>query len=52
MRKEWKLFKHEDNENRSLAEDIPIKQSNKDAVTQENRTEKSLIEKLRVLETQ
>ena len=50
MRKEWKLFKHVDNENRNLATDIPIKQTNKDAVTQSNRTENSLIQKLRVLE--
>ena len=50
MRKEWKLFKHVDNENRNLSTDIPIKQTNKDAVTQSNRTENSLIQKLRVLE--
>ena len=50
MRKEWSLFKHVDDENRSLAKDIPIKETNKKAVTQENRTENSLIEKLRVLE--
>ncbi len=49
MRKEWSLFKHEDNDKQSLATDIPIKKTNKDAVTQENRTEKSLKDKLRVI---
>ena len=52
MRKEWKLFKHVDNDKQNLATDIPIKQTNKDAVTQNNRTENSLIQKLRVLEAQ
>ena len=32
--------------------DIPIKETNKKAVQQDNRTEKSLIDKLRVLEAQ
>ena len=52
MRKEWKLFKHVDDENRNLEKDIPIKTTNKDAVQQKNRTENSLIQKLRVLENQ
>ena len=52
MRKEWSLFKHVDDDRRSLANDIPIQTTNKNAVTQENRTENSLKEKLRVLENQ
>ena len=52
MRKEWKLFKHVDNDKQNLATDIPIKETNKKAVQQDNRTEKSLIDKLRVLEAQ
>ena len=52
MRKEWSLFKHVDNDKQSLATDIPIKETNKQAVTQENRTEDSLKEKLRIIEQQ
>ena len=52
MRKEWSLFKHVDNDKQSLATDIPIKETNKKAVTQENRTENSLKEKLRIIEQQ
>ena len=49
MKQEYSLFKHEDNKKQSLATDIPIKKTNKDAVTQENRTEDSLKDKLRVI---
>ena len=52
MRKEWSLFKHVDNDKRSLADDIPVKKNNKDAISQENRTEKSLIDKLTVIQNQ
>ena len=49
FRQEWALFKHVDDKKRSLTIDIAKQTINKNAVTQENRTDKSLKEKLQIL---
>jgi hypothetical protein len=49
FRKEWSLFKHVDDKNRNLTIDIQKQKFNQEAVTQTNRTDKSLIEKLQTL---
>ena len=49
FRKEWILFKHEDDNKRNLSEDITKQNINQSAVTNEVRTDKSLIETLQIL---
>jgi hypothetical protein len=49
FRKEWSLFKHKDDKNRNLAIDIGKQSINKKAITNINRTDKSLMETLQIL---
>jgi hypothetical protein len=49
FRREWSLFKHVDDNKRNLTVDIQKQNINQLAITQSNRTDKSLIEKLQNL---
>ena len=49
FRMEWGLFKHVDDKNRNLSIDIGKQKSNKKAITNPNRNDKSLIETLQTL---
>jgi len=49
FRTEWALFKHKDDKNRNLTIDIGKQNINKSAITNENRTNKSLKETLQIL---
>ena len=46
---EWGLFKHVDDKNRNLSIDISKQDTNKKAITNPNRNDKSLIETLQTL---
>ena len=50
LRKEWSVFKHKDDDRRTLSGDISKTNKNKIAISQTNRTDKSLIESLVALE--
>ena len=49
FRQEWSLFKHVDDKKRNLTIDIQKQKTNQLAVTQSNRTDNSLKEKLKIL---
>ncbi len=49
FRMEWGLFKHVDDKNRNLSIDISKQDTNKKAITNPNRNDKSLIETLQIL---
>ena len=50
LRKEWGVFKHKDDEGRTLSKEISRTNKNKIAINQTNRTDQSLIESLVAVE--